>query len=180
MYTDNLIKYKGSRPLNIISGSWQYNIHLNNCLILKPQIYGRILFDSDDVPFCYSNVIGGDWSGHYLDQQMPFAGIGNLEYGECFHTVGMKVQQRIEDNNYIMFTASLAAHGDKFHNMLNSFMHGYSSSYAYNSIFGPLVPVCPVMPVVKRIVFLYQSRFCILDDTYLIALFALVITLCGL
>ncbi len=139
LYTDNLIKYKGSRPLNIISGSWQYNIHLNNCLILKPQIYGRILFDSDDVPFCYSNVIGGDWFGHYLDQQMPFAGIGNLEYVEnAFTAVGMKVQQRIEDNNYIMFTASLAAHGDKFHNMLNSFMHGYSLSYAYNSIFGPL------------------------------------------
>jgi NTE family protein len=84
-------------------------------------------------------VIGGDWFGHYLDQQMPFAGIGNLEYVEnAFTAVGMKVQQRIEDNNYIMFTASLAAHGDKFHNMLNSFMHGYSLSYAYNSIFGPL------------------------------------------
>ncbi len=139
LYTDNLIKYNDSKPLSIVSGSWQYNVHLNNCLILKPQLYGRILFGSDKIPFCYSNVIGGDWFGFYLEQQMPFSGIGNMEYVDnAFAAVSLKAQQRIEDNNYIMFTASLAANGDKLHNMFDKMMYGYSLSYAYNSLFGPL------------------------------------------
>jgi NTE family protein len=31
-------------------------------------------------PSIISNTVGGDWFSHYVGQQMPFAGIGNMEY----------------------------------------------------------------------------------------------------
>lgn len=138
LYTDNFVKYKNESPFNIASASWRYSVRLNSKLTLQPSIYGRMIFGKD-IPFCYYNVIGGEWFGHYLDQQMPFVGIGNMEYVKNdFMAASIKVQQRIADNNYVIFTSTFATNGDKLGSVFDSFIHGYRIDYAYNSLFGPL------------------------------------------
>jgi len=138
LYTDNFVKYKNESPFNIASASWRYSVRLNTKLVLQPCLYGRMIFGKD-IPFCYYNVIGGEWFGHYMDQQMPFMGIGNMEYvRNDFMAASIKVQQRIADNNYVILTGTFATNGDKLGSVFDSFIHGYRIDYAYNSLFGPL------------------------------------------
>ena len=136
--SDNFVKYKNESPFNIASASWRYSVRLNTKLVLQPCLYGRMIFGKD-TPFCYYNVIGGEWFGHYMDQQMPFMGIGNMEYvRNDFMAASIKVQQRIADNNYVILTGTFATNGDKLGSVFDSFIHGYRIDYAYNSLFGPL------------------------------------------
>lgn len=62
-----------------ISASMRHSFTIGERLTLQPMLYGRLLFGSI-VPPVFGNTIGGDMFGHYVEQQMPFAGIGNVEY----------------------------------------------------------------------------------------------------
>lgn len=138
LYTDNFVKYKNETPFSIASANWRYSVRLNSKLTFQPSMYGRVIL-GNDIPFCYYNVIGGEWFGHYMEQQMPFVGIGNMEYvGNAFVAASIKLQQRIADNNYVIFSSTFAANGDKLGRVFDSFIHGYQIDYAYNSLFGPL------------------------------------------
>ena len=62
-----------------VSANWRMSFTFGDRFTLQPMLYGRLLFGSV-VPPVFSNAIGGDWFAHYVEQQMPFAGIGNIEY----------------------------------------------------------------------------------------------------
>ena len=102
-------------------------------------MYGRILL-GNEMPWCLSNFIGGDYAGHYVEQQLPFAGIGNIEVADnAFVATGIKLQQRIMDNNYLIARAAFALNSGKIRNLIDSpLLHGYQLSWAYNSMFGPV------------------------------------------
>lgn len=78
LYTDNFARYNGHAPFSALSASWESVFSISNRLTLIPALYGRVLI-GQEIPYAYENALGGDVFGRYLPQQLPFAGIYNIE-----------------------------------------------------------------------------------------------------
>ena len=122
-----------------VSADWRMSFSLNSRFTLQPMLYGRLLFGSA-IAAGLGNTIGGEWFGHYLEKQMPFAGIGNLEYvNHHFVAAQLQVQQRIGENNYLLLRV---AGGQQAAQLKELFDHrtmiGVQGAYYYNTMFGPI------------------------------------------
>ncbi len=122
-----------------VNANWRMSFTFGERFTLQPMIYGRLLFGSI-VPPAFGNTIGGDWFGHYIEQQMPFAGIGNMEYVKHqFVAAQLQAQQRIGGNNYVLLRATTAEHSDVVRNLLDSTpLFGGQLAYYYNTLLGPV------------------------------------------
>ncbi len=138
-YTDNFGTLEGKTGLSEVCASWRMSFTAGKRLTFQPMLYGRMLFGSVK-PAHLGNMIGGQWFGHYVEQQMPFAGLGNIERtGSNVLAAQLNVQQRIATNNYIVAKASVAQQGNGFGNMFKTgTLWGLQAGYYYNTIFGPL------------------------------------------
>lgn len=138
-FTDNFTTYDGHRGFSEVNAQWRMAFRLSNWLTLQPMFYGRLLFGSD-IPRMRRNVIGGQWFGHYLEQQMPFAGIGHIELTDNqFAACQLKLQARLTDNNYVLLKGTGAQHDDKLRNIFeHGPMLGYQIAYYYKTLFGPV------------------------------------------
>lgn len=117
--TEDGSKTDKTQGMSDVSAIWRMSFSFGKYFTLQPMLYGRLLFGTV-VPYIFSNTIGGDWFGHYVEQQMPFAGIGNMEYMDHqFVAAQLQAQQRI---------------GTLSHRTLL----GIQAAYYYNTMFGPL------------------------------------------
>ena len=137
--TDNLLGYNGGVGINDVSAHWRVNATIAQRLTLQPMIYGRIVM-TDDIPPAYLNAIGSEWFGHQLEQQMPFAGIGNVEYIERhFIALQLQAQYRILKNHYLLLRLATAIHSNQLEQLFNlPDIYGAQIGYSYNTIFGPI------------------------------------------
>ena len=138
-YTDNLVKYNGHVGFSAIKAMWRMSFPLNSHLTLQPMAYGRLL-SGREIPYSQSNMIGGAWFDHYIDHQMPFAGVGYVEHTDNqFIALQLQLQQRIADNNYILLKMVGAQHADEMMDILKSGpLWGWQAAYYYNTMFGPV------------------------------------------
>jgi len=122
-----------------ISADWRMSFTIGSRFTIQPMFYGRLLFGSV-VPAGFSNTIGGEWFGHYIEQQMPFAGIGNLEYVDRqFVTAQLQAQQRIGGNSYILLRVAGAQQAVKIKELFDHrTLIGVQGAYYYNTVFGPV------------------------------------------
>ncbi len=125
--------------LSDVSADWRMSFSLGRRFVLQPMLYGRLLF-GDVVPTVFVNAIGGDWFGHYVEQQMPFAGIGNMEYvGRHFVAAQLQAQQRIGSRNYVLLRIAGAEQAGKLSEIFeNKTIIGGQLAYFYNTMFGPI------------------------------------------
>ena len=137
--TDNFAKLDNRAGMSDISADWRMSFTIGSRFTLQPMLYGRLLLGSV-VPPVFGNTIGGDWFGHYVEQQMPFAGIGNMEYiDHQFVAAQLRVQQRISDNNYILLRFAGAQQAGAVKDLAKTHtLLGGQIGYFYNTIFGPL------------------------------------------
>ena len=137
--TDNFAKLDDKPGMSEVKANWRMSFTLGGRFTLQPMFYGRLLFGTI-VPPAFGNTIGGDWFGHYVEQQMPFAGIGNMEYVDHhFVAAQLQAQQRISDNNYVLFRVAGAQQASKVKELLdNRTLIGVQASYYYNTMFGPV------------------------------------------
>ena len=137
--TDNFAKLYGKTGMSDVSASWRMSFALSNRFTLQPMVYGRLLF-GPSVPLPFRNTIGGDWFGHYVEQQMPFAGIGNMEYVDNqFVAVQLQAQQRIGGKSYVLMRVAGGQQADKVKYLLdNRVVLGAQAAYYYNTLFGPV------------------------------------------
>ena len=137
--TDNFSKLDGHTGMSDVSAHWRISFSIGQRFTLQPMLYGRLLF-GDVVPPVFSNTIGGDWFGHYVEQQMPFAGIGNMEYvDKHFLAAQLQAQQRIGTNNFIILRLAAAQQSERFKSLLDhTTLIGAQISYFYNTFVGPL------------------------------------------
>ena len=137
--TDNFAKLDDKPGMSEVKSNWRMSFTLGDRFTLQPMFYGRLLFGTI-VPPAFGNTIGGDWFGHYVEQQMPFAGIGNMEYVDHhFVAAQLQAQQRISDNNYVLFRVAGAQQASKVKELLDSrTLIGVQASYYYNTMFGPV------------------------------------------
>ena len=138
-YTDNFAMLDGHVGIREYSLIGRMNFPLGKRFSIQPKIFGRALY-ADNVPMVLSNVMGGEWYGHYLDEQMPFAGVGNVELTwDKLVAAQMQAQYKVTNNNIILLRFAAGQDAQTFEDLLkHKTMLGGSLSYYFNSIFGPL------------------------------------------
>ena len=137
--TDNFAQLDGKAGMSEVSANWRTSLSFNSRFTLQPMLYGRLLFGST-IPPVFGNTIGGDWLGHYVEQQMPFAGIGNMEYVDHqFVAAQLQAQQRIGGNSYVLLRVAGAQQSDRLKEILDHrTLIGGQIAYYYNTIVGPV------------------------------------------
>ena len=122
-----------------VSANWRKSFTIGSRFTLQPMFYGRLLFGSV-VPPVFGNTVGGNWFGHYVEQQLPFAGIGNMEYADHFFVAAqMQAQQRIGGSSYVLLRVAGAQQAGKMRRLLDHHtMLGLQAAYYYNTMFGPI------------------------------------------
>ena len=137
--TDNFLRLDGQTGLNEVSANWRMSFTLGKRFTLQPMVYGRMVF-GDEVPNIFGNIIGGSWFGHYIEQQMPFAGVGNMEFvGKQFAAVQLQGQQRIGKSHYVLLRFAAGQQANKLKEIFdNRTLLGGQIAYYYNTLFGPL------------------------------------------
>lgn len=138
-YTDNFATLEGKRGMSEVSADWRMSFTAGQRLTFQPMLYGRLLFGSVR-PAHLGNMIGGAWFSHYVEQQMPFAGLGHIEaIGSHLLAAQLKAQQRIATNNFIVARVSVAQQAEGFNTLFKTgTLWGLQAGYYYNTIFGPL------------------------------------------
>ena len=137
--TTNFARLNGVSGVSDVSASWRKSFAVSDRFTIQPLLYGRILF-GDYIPHIFGNIVGGSTFGHYVEQQMPFAGLGHVEYAERhFAAIQLQAQQCIGRSHYVLVKASVAQHADELKDLLKTkTMIGGQIAYYYNSMFGPL------------------------------------------
>ena len=122
-----------------VSADWRMSFTIGSHFTLQPMLYGRLLFGSL-VPPVFGNTIGGEWFGHYVEQQMPFAGLGDMEYVDHqFVAAQLQAQQRIGTNSYVLLRMAGAQQSAKTKELFDHrTLLGGQIAYYYNTMFGPL------------------------------------------
>ena len=96
-----------------VSADWRMSFTIGSRFTIQPMVYGRLLFGSY-VPAVFGNTIGGEWFGHYVEQQMPFAGIGNMEYvRQQFVAAQLQAQERIGKSSFVLLRVSAGQQSEK-------------------------------------------------------------------
>ena len=119
---------------------------------LIPQASLRFIFGSD-IPVVYSNVIGGDLRGRYVDQQIPFVGIDNA----CFrqdHLIVTRMDARwnFAKNHYAYLMGNFAYDFDEFVGFQDGTgVLGLGLGYGFHSIAGPFKAQLHWSSVSKRL-----------------------------
>jgi len=140
--------------LSAVSGDLRSSFSFNSRFTLQPMIYGRLLFGSVIAPGL-GNIIGGEWFGHYIEQQMPFAGIGNMEYVDHhFVAAQLQAQQRMGKNNYVLLRLAGAQQASDLKELFDyRTMLGIQGAYYYNTMFGPVGATLGYSNYTKKVYF---------------------------
>ena len=140
----NIIDADGNKQgkatgMSDVSADWRMSFTIGSRFTIQPMLYGRLLFGSV-VPAVFGNTIGGEWFGHYVEQQMPFAGIGNIEYvNKQFVAAQLQAQQRIGGSNYVLLRVAAGQQAEKMKELFDYRTYlGVQGAYYYKTIFGPL------------------------------------------
>ena len=138
-YTDNFAEWKGHVGLSELAASWRMTMPLTSTTHLQPMVYGRLLFGKD-LTATVMNMMGGNSSGIYYAQQLPFSGFGHCHVMDTKLLVaGFKLQQRLYKEHYLMVKGHVAEQNDKLENIFDGKpIWGTQLAYYYNSIVGPL------------------------------------------
>ena len=133
VYTDNFVGYQGHTPFSALSAHFLSVIPVTSHFSFLPALYGRILIGRD-AAFPYLNAIGGETEGHYLDHQLPFAGINHVEFlDHAFLSLRLQLRQRISSRHYISLIGNYGVHDDNFFNLLKG-NHLWGGSLGYATI----------------------------------------------
>lgn len=139
LYTDNFYKYNNNTPLSEVSFNFKKIFPIIDNLVITPTLYGRGIY-GEEIPTILQNAIGGHFFGHYIEQQVPFAGIGNIEVANNnFVAFELNTRYRIFKNNYVSFAMALGQSAEEIGDIFSvDPLFGVRASYAYNTIIGPI------------------------------------------
>ena len=158
--TDNFVKMKGETGLRDYSAMWRMSFPMGKHLSVQPMLYGRMLFGKNP-PFIISNTVGGEWFGHYFEQQMPFAGMGYVEQAwDKFVAAQMQAQVKLGESNIILWRFGAGQNADELKDLLDyRTMLGGSLGYYYNTMFGPLGATVGYNNISKKVSFFVNLGF---------------------
>ena len=121
---------------------WSGAFTFKDFLTIQPSLNCRVLF-GDDIPLPFANLIGGNMAGRFLDQQIPFMGVGNA--AATPNVIGIAradFRFRLSRNNYLSAVVNYGASALKLGDFVDrdpvTLYAGYGLEYAYDSIIGPV------------------------------------------
>ena len=158
--TDNFVSLKGKSGLRDYSAMWRMSFPLSRHVSVQPMLYGRLLF-GENVPMLLSNMMGGEWFDYYLEQQLPFAGVGNLQMAwDKMLAAQMQVQVNITKNNVVMARFAAGQDANALSELLeHRTMLGGQLSYYYNMMLGPLGGSIGYSNLTKKLYFYINLGF---------------------
>ena len=129
-------------PFHIASVNFQTVVPVGGVFALIPAFNGRAIF-GDNIPVNYANLIGGDISGRYMDQQLAFMGINNACMVNNILLMGrLDLRFKLLKNNYL---TAVVNGGDSYNDWKDIVkknesegIFGFGLEYAYDTIIGPL------------------------------------------
>ena len=138
-YTDNFVTLDGKAGMREYMLMGRFNFPLGARFSLQPMAYFRSVY-GHEVPFVLSNVMGGEWFGHYLEQQLPFAGVGNMELAwDRLAVAQLQAQYRLTLNSAVLMRVSVGQNAPTVKELPEyKTKIGASLSYYMNTMFGPL------------------------------------------
>ena len=139
LYTDNMAQYNEQAPFSALSASWASVIPATRRFSIIPSIDGRVLIGKG-IPYPLKNAIGGEVYGFYIPQQLPFAGVTNMELMEnSIIITSLKFRQRMGSIHYLTLTGNYGLTDSHFFEILKGKqLFGISAGYGMDSVFGPL------------------------------------------
>ncbi|MDH6347718.1 patatin-like phospholipase family protein [Parabacteroides sp. PH5-46] len=160
LYTDNFVQYNGRSPFSAIKLSFMSVFPVTSHLSLIPSVYGRALIGGN-LAYPYLNAIGGEVFGKYMPQQMPFAGVNQLELVDNLTgIVRLHVRQRIYQRHFVSLIGNYGvSHDDLLELFKGSNLWGASIGYAYNSMAGPLSANLSISNRNKKVLFYLNLGF---------------------
>ena len=159
-HTDNFVKLNDKIGMRELYAMWRTNFPIGNRLTLQPMFYGRLLH-CDDSPVILSNIMGGEWFGHYIEQQLPFAGVGHIELQwDKFLAAQMQAQYSVTNSSIILLRFAAAQDGDEYKEVFKSkTMLGSSLSYYYDAPSGPIGLSLGYSNVTNKLYFYFNLGF---------------------
>lgn len=138
-FTDNFAEYNHHRGFSELSGQWLVNIPVAGHFSLQPLIYGRMLFGSE-TPYVRLNSIGGSWFGHYSPEQLPMAGMHNVEIAQDkLMAAQLQGTWHMTTNNYIVGAAGILFDHDRLKHLFRSKpIYGMRAGWYYRTVLGPI------------------------------------------
>lgn len=137
--TTNLLGYNSRLGILDASAHWRVNIPLSSRLAMQPMLYGRVIL-GDEIPLAFTNVIGGETFAHYVEQQLPFAGIGHIEITRpLLFATQLQLQYRILSHHYLILRGAAAFHTSHINPPdSDGFFFGWQAGYSYLTFIGPI------------------------------------------
>ena len=139
-HTDNGYNFQGRGGVNTIEGYWNIALPLTPKTILTPFVSGRFV-QNNNTHFCLVNFIGGiDTYGHYMPQQLPFAGINFIQSAPNELLFGgVNFRQYFTTNSYAFAVCNYGFAGNSFHNFIDTKnMIGAAIGAGYRTSVGPI------------------------------------------
>jgi len=137
--TDNFIKLDNKIGMRQNSAMFRANVPLSRHISFQPMFYGRTVRGSS-IPVIFENLMGGEYFDHYVEGQIPFAGVGYAEMAwDNVIATQLQLQYRPTTNNYMQLKFAVGQDAPYLEDLLkHQSMLGGSFSYYYNTMFGPL------------------------------------------
>lgn len=139
--TDNGSSYQDKNGLSVLEWGYEQNIPLSDRITLVPSFWGRFMSTPTVYRLGDRNVIGGIGTlGHYLPQQMPFAGINHFEIiNDKFAAIGTTLRGRIGKNHYVYGVGNYGRSSTYLKDFLSDdSLYGAAIGYGYKTPLGPI------------------------------------------
>lgn len=138
--TDNGYSFAGDGGVNIVEGYWHMAIPMGSSTILNPSVEGRFVQDNNTyLSLC--NFIGGIGSfGHYVDQQLSFAGINYYQIAQNHLIIGgLNLRQHLTTNNYVFAQFNYGFGSSTLVDIFTQkHLFGGAAGYGYKTPAGPI------------------------------------------
>ena len=136
--TDNFVNYKDNSAPGALSFKYMQAVGVNRRVTLIPSLSGRSVYG--DAPSVYKNFLGGSYGGRYLEHQIGFSGIANIENApDKLAVAGLELRGRVYGKNYISLDGNYGLAAGKLKNIFKEkHYYGLALSWQMNTIAGPM------------------------------------------
>ncbi|MDR1742716.1 MAG: patatin-like phospholipase family protein [Dysgonamonadaceae bacterium] len=137
--TDDFYRMKRNVPTNIALLNYLQPIKISPWLYLTPEVESRVILN-ENVPTIYKNYVGGNFSGHYLPQQISLEGSNGMEIlKNAVVVTKTNLRYEINDNHFFYTNLNFTLHNNDLFTILKGESYiGGNIGYSYNTFVGPL------------------------------------------
>jgi NTE family protein len=127
-----------SKMLGIVSGDVTVPVTFGSFSLI-PSLYARVVMGKD-VPLLYSNIMGSDIYGRYIEQQIPFIGINGTAILQDYMGLARLVARlQVARNHYLSLMGNATYDFDEIKDIgQGRWLYGVGAGYGFNTIAGPL------------------------------------------